>query len=297
MAKSLYETLEVPESASAEEIKKSYRKLARKYHPDINKSAGAEEKFKEINAAYEVLSDAQKKAQYDRFGDSMFGGQSFHDFSRAQGGGVNLDDILSHIFGQGGFGAGKSQNFHFGGAGFGNFGGFGGASGFEEPDLDINDSITIPFESAIVGGSYHYAQNGKDFNIKIPIGIRDGETIRLKEKGLIAKSKVGDLLLKVNVAPSDEYEISGDDLLKDVEVPLKIALFGGKLKVGTLQKEVTLTIPPNTKNGQKMRIKELGLKNRKTQNTGDLYVCLKVVLPKVENLSKELVDLLQSELP
>ncbi|MGX2985107.1 DnaJ C-terminal domain-containing protein [Helicobacter sp. 23-1048] len=297
MAKSLYETLEVPESASAEEIKKSYRKLARKYHPDINKSAGAEEKFKEINAAYEVLSDAQKKAQYDRFGDSMFGGQSFHDFSRAQGGGVNLDDILSHIFGQGGFGAGKSQNFHFGSAGFGGFGGFSGASGFEEPDLDISDSITIPFESAIVGGSYHYARNGKDFNIKIPLGIRDGETIRLKEKGLTSKSSVGDLLLKVNVASSDEYEISGDDLLKDIEVPLKIALFGGKLKVKTLQKEVTLTIPPNTKNGQKMRIKELGLKNRKTQNTGDLYVCLKVVLPKVENLSKELVDLLQSELP
>lgn len=297
MAKSLYETLEVPENASAEEIKKSYRKLARKYHPDINKSAGAEEKFKEINAAYEVLSDTQKKAQYDRFGDSMFGGQSFHDFSRAQGGGVNLDDILSHIFGQGGFSAGKSQNFHFGNAGFGGFGGFSGASSFEEPDLDISDSITIPFESAILGGSYHYARNGKDLNIKIPLGIRDGETIRLKDKGLSSKSSVGDLLLKVNVAPSVEYEISGDDLIKDIEVPLKIALFGGKLKVQTLQKEITLTIPPNTKNGQKMRIKELGLKNRKTQNTGDLYVYLKVVLPKVESLSKELVDLLQSELP
>lgn len=296
MAKSLYETLEVSENASAEEIKKSYRKLARKYHPDINKSAGAEEKFKEINAAYEVLSDAQKKAQYDRFGDSMFGGQSFHDFSRAQGGGVNLDDILSHIFGQGGFGAGKSQNFHFSNAGFGGFSGFGG-SDFEEPDLDISDSITIPFESAILGGSYHYSRNGKDFNIKIPLGIRDGETIRLKDKGLSSKSGVGDLLIKVNVAPSTEYEVSGDDLLKDIEVPLKIALFGGKLKVETLQKEITLTIPPNTKNGQKMRIKELGLKNRKTQSTGDLYVCLRVVLPKVESLSKELVDLLKNELP
>ncbi len=98
MSKSLYDTLEVNENASNDEIKKAYRRLARKYHPDINKDAGAEEKFKEINAAYEVLSDENKKAQYDRFGDAMFGGQNFHDFSRSQGSNVNLDDILASIF-------------------------------------------------------------------------------------------------------------------------------------------------------------------------------------------------------
>ena len=153
MAKSLYQTLEISENASADEIKKAYRKLARKYHPDINKEPGAEDKFKEINAAYEVLSDENKKAQYDRFGDSMFGGQSFHDFRSAQGN-MDINDILSHIFGQGGFGAGTSQNFHssFGGGfgGFGDFGGFGGGV-----DNDILDSITIPFKSALLGGSYH----------------------------------------------------------------------------------------------------------------------------------------------
>lgn len=116
MSKSLYETLEVSQDASSEEIKKSYRRLARKYHPDINKDAGAEEKFKEINAAYEILSDENKRKQYDQFGDSMFGGQNFHDFARGQGN-VNLDDILSQIF-SGGFGG-------FGGANFGNAG-FGG---------------------------------------------------------------------------------------------------------------------------------------------------------------------------
>ncbi|HEF7977553.1 TPA: DnaJ domain-containing protein, partial [Campylobacter jejuni] len=99
---SLYETLEVSKNASADEIKKAYRRLARKYHPDINKEKGAEEKFKEINAAYEILSDEKKRAQYDQYGDSMFGGQSFHDFSRNTGG-VNLDDILKDLFG-GGFG-------------------------------------------------------------------------------------------------------------------------------------------------------------------------------------------------
>jgi curved DNA-binding protein len=106
MAKSLYETLEVSENASADEIKKAYRKLARKYHPDVNKDPKAEEKFKEINAAYEVLSDPQKKQQYDQHGDSMFGGQNFSDFARNQGGGVDLDEILRQMFGGGAAGFG-----------------------------------------------------------------------------------------------------------------------------------------------------------------------------------------------
>lgn len=101
MKKSLYDTLGVAQNASQDEIKKSYRKLARQYHPDINKDAGAEEKFKEINAAYEILSDEKKRAQYDQFGDSMFGGQDFSDFARSNQN-VNLDDILSQIFGGGG---------------------------------------------------------------------------------------------------------------------------------------------------------------------------------------------------
>ena len=113
MSKSLYDTLEISENASESEIKKAYRKLARKYHPDVNKSAEAEEKFKEINAAYEVLSDKEKKAQYDQFGDSMFGGQNFHDFSRNHGSNVDLDEILRQMFSGGSFGGGT-----------GGFGGF-----------------------------------------------------------------------------------------------------------------------------------------------------------------------------
>ena len=111
MSKSLYETLGVSQNASEADIKKAYRKLARQFHPDINKEADAEEKFKEVNAAYEILSDKQKRAQYDQYGDSMFGGQNFHDFASSRGGNVDLDEILRSMFGGGGFGGGSRGGF------------------------------------------------------------------------------------------------------------------------------------------------------------------------------------------
>ena len=142
MSKSLYQTLEVSENASQDEIKKAYRKLARKYHPDVNKEKAAEEKFKEINAAYEILSDEQKRKQYDQFGDSMFGGQNFSDFARSQGGAAGLDEILSQIFGaRGGFNFGS--NFGFGGAGFGGF----------EQDLRYTQAYAYPLSSLSPGAS------------------------------------------------------------------------------------------------------------------------------------------------
>lgn len=292
MSKSLYDTLEINENASTEEIKKAYRKLARKYHPDINKEPGAEEKFKEINAAYEVLSDENKKAQYDRFGDTMFGGQNFHDFSRAQGSNVNLDDILSSIFGQGGFGAG-GNSFRFNGADFG-FGNFGH---HETLNLDVQDQIQIPFESAALGGSYHYNGRSGGFDIKIPVGIKNGETIRLRGKGASQGGRVGDLLLKVNVLESATYQSDGDDLSRNFDISLKTALFGGKIKVQTLYKEVTLTIPPNTKNNQKFRIKAQGIKNRKTSIMGDLYLKANIIIPHTDTLPQELKTMLQTQLP
>lgn len=295
MSKSLYDTLEINENASNEEIKKAYRKLARKYHPDINKEPGAEEKFKEINAAYEVLSDENKKAQYDRFGDSMFGGQNFHDFSRAQGSNVNLDDLLSSLFGQGGFGTGNGSRFHFGGFG-GSNAGFD-FNDFNAPNLDIEDSIQIPFESAALGGSYHYNGRNRGFNIKIPVGIKNGETIRLRGKGVSQGGRVGDLLLKVNVLESATYQSDGDNLSRNFDISLKTALFGGKIKVQTLYKEVTLTIPPNTKNNQKFRIKAQGIKNRKTNIMGDLYLKANIIIPHTDTLPQELKTMLQTQLP
>lgn len=289
MSKSLYETLGVSESATPEEIKKAYRKLARQYHPDINKEESAQDKFKEINAAYEVLSDPEKKAQYDQFGDQMFGGQNFHDFARGQGAGVDLDEILRQMFG-GGAGAGG-----FGGGGFGGFGG-GGFGGFGGLDLDIQARITVPFMTAILGGKHNVSANGQNFDIKIPAGIKSGETMRVRGKGKQYQGQAGDLMLQVEVSESSEYERKGDDLYRKFDVPLKEALFGGKIAVNTPEKEVSLKVPQNTKNGQKFRLKGKGVPNRKTALRGDLYLVANVVLPDVEGMDSELKALLEEKL-
>lgn len=288
MAKSLYDTLEVNENASSDEIKKAYRKLARKYHPDVNKEKDAEEKFKEINAAYEVLSDPQKKAQYDQYGDSMFGGQNFHDFARGQGSNVNLDDILRQMFGQGG---------GFGGAsGFGQSG-FGGFGGFEEPDLDTNAQITIAFDVAVLGGKQHISTNGESFDIKIPEGIKDGQKIRAKGKGKSYHGQRGDLIIKINIASSPEYERDEFTLIKTFNLPLKTALFGGKVEIKTIHKDITLKVPQNTKQNQKFRVKELGVLNRKAGTKGDLHLKANIILPKIDELDEDLVQMLEEKLP
>ena len=296
MAKSLYETLEVSENASEAEIKKAYRKLARKYHPDVNKDASAEEKFKEINSAYEILSDKEKKAQYDMHGDSMFGGQNFHDFSRSQGGNADLDDILRQMFsGGGGFGGGNP----FGGGANPFGGGFGGQGGgfHQEPNLDMETKVTIPFIVSILGGSHSVAVNGDRFDIKIPAGVNSGEKMRVRGKGHSQGGKVGDLFLKITVASNPDYERDGDDLIKTFDVPLYAALFGDKIAIDTLEKEIKLKIPANTKNGQSFRVKEMGAMNRKTKTRGNLYLKANIVLPKVEDLDEDLVTMMQEKLP
>ncbi len=295
MSKSLYETLEIPTTASESEIKKAYRKLARKYHPDVNKDPQAEEKFKEINAAYEILSDKEKKTQYDQFGDSMFGGQNFHDFTRSQGSNVDLDEILRQMFsGGGGFSGGFSgSSSGFGSSGFG--GGF--QQQYQEPNLDIETNVTIPFSVAILGGSHSVSVNGERFDIKIPAGVKTGEKMRVKGKGHAQNGRAGDLFLKITVAQSPEYEREGDDLVKTIDVPLYAALFGEKISVQTLEKEIKLKIPQNTKNGQRFRVKEMGAMNRKTKQRGDLYLKANIVLPKVEDLDKDLVEMMKEKLP
>jgi curved DNA-binding protein len=286
MAKSLYETLGVSENASADEIKKAYRKLARKYHPDINKDPEAQEKFKEINAAYEVLSDPEKKAQYDRFGDQMFGGQSFSDFTRNQGPDIDFEEILRSVFG----------------------GDFGGRGGFDnnfgrqyqrrEPDLNVKQKITVPFIVSVLGGKHHVTtEEGDKFDIKIPAGIKSGETLRVRGKGRSYNGRRGDLLITVDVAPSPVYERKGLDLYKKIDIPLKKALFGGKVKVETPEKEVTLKIPTNTKNGQKFRLREKGFPDRKSGMRGDLLLEANIVLPEVDTIPEDLRKLCEEKLP
>ena len=294
MSNSLYETLGVSEKATSDEIKKAYRRLARKYHPDINKDPGAEDKFKEINAAYEILSDEKKRAQYDRHGDAMFGGQNFHDFASSSGMG-NLDEILKNIFG-GGFSASASG---FGGfssrGGFSGFRQTGGFGGFEdEEDMDSRAKVTIPFDVAVKGGEHSINFNGENIKIKIPNGINNGEKLRIKGKGNGGR---GDLILTVNIAPSDEYERDGDDLYKDVLIPLKTMMFGGKIDVKTPKKDVTIKIAENSKSGQKIRLKGYGVQNRKSGIFGDLYLRARVSLPDVNALDGELAELMKQKLP
>jgi curved DNA-binding protein len=295
MSKSLYDTLGINSDASVDEIKKAYRKLAKQYHPDRNPDdKAAEEKFKEINAAYEVLGDPEKKAQYDQFGDNMFGGQNFHDFARSQGGGVNLDDILRDLFSGGRAGGGFHQGF--GGQGFGGFsqGGFGG---YNEPDLDITARINIDFDTAVLGGKKSVSVNGESFDIKIPAGIKSGEKLRVKGKGKSFQSQKGDLFLLVEVMDSAEYERDGDDLIKHIDIPLKVALFGGKVDVDTLYKSVSLKVPKNTKQNQKFRLKELGVLNRKTNTKGNLYLKSNIILPNIDDLDPSLAGMMEKMLP
>ena len=281
MSKSLYETLDISENASADEIKKAYRKLARKYHPDINKEPEAQEKFKEINAAYEVLSDPDKKTKYDQFGDQMFGGQNFHDFAQGQGANVDLDEILRSMFG--------------GGGGFASSGGFGG---FGMPDLDVRSRITVSFLVSVLGGKHQVTTgDGEKFDIKIPAGIKTGETLRVRGKGRSHQGQIGDLMISVEVSGSSEYERKGSDLYKSIDVPLKLALFGGKIEVQTPDKTVTLKVPKNTKNAQKFRLKEKGFPNRRSGARGDMYLVANIILPDSDDLPEDLRALCEEKLP
>lgn len=292
MSKSLYETLGVSDNATEAEIKKSYRKLARQFHPDINKDPDAEEKFKEINAAYEVLSDKQKKSQYDMHGDQMFGGQNFHDFAQGQGGGADLDEILRQMFGQGGGGGFGGQSGGFGGGGFGGFGG----GHQQQVDLDLEANVTVPFATAILGGKHNVSVQGDSFDIKIPAGIKDGEKMRVKGKGQSMQGQRGNLILNIKIASTPDYERDGDNLVKTFDVPLYAALFGDKIAIETLEKEINLKVPQNTKNGQRFRVKEMGAMNRKTKQKGDLYLRANIVLPNVDTLDEELVEMMKEKL-
>ncbi|WQY58641.1 DnaJ domain-containing protein [Helicobacter pylori] len=291
MSKSLYQTLNVSENASQDEIKKSYRRLARQYHPDLNKTKEAEEKFKEINAAYEILSDEEKRRQYDQFGDNMFGGQNFSDFARSRSASEDLDDILSSIFGRGGFSQRFSQNSQgFSGFNFSNF------SNFAPENLDMTVALNVSVLDTLLGNKKQVSINNETFSLKIPIGVEEGEKIRVRNKGKMGQMGRGDLLLQIHIEEDEIYKREKDDIIQIFDLPLKTALFGGKIEIATWHKTLTLTIPPNTKAMQKFRIKEKGIKNRKTSHVGDLYLQARLILPKTETLSNELKALLEKEL-
>jgi curved DNA-binding protein len=309
--KDYYQILGVNRSANDEEIKKAYRKLARKHHPDVNPGdKKAEERFKDINEAYQVLSDADKRKKYDQFGaewqqyERMGGRPEDFDWSRyggRPGGGQGYTRTVSpeefeQMFGGGG---GFSDFFEalFGGAMRGQRGGFEGFSGGGQsrPRIgqDIEHTVEVTLEEAFHGAtrSLQY-EDGRRIEVKIPRGARTGSRIRYSGQGGqgAGGGTAGDLFLKVEVLPHELFQRDGDDLKVSVPVDLYTAVLGGQVEVPTLERNVRLTIPAETANGRVFRLRGQGMPAaREATRRGDLFVTAEVQLPgQLSDREKEL---------
>lgn len=284
-----YTVLGVSKTASADEIKKAYRKLARDLHPDVNPGdKKSEERFKDVSAAYDLLSDPVKKGKYDRGEIDASGAEKarhHHQRSRAGGaaggrfrdfdfGGVDADDILSDIFGRRG-------------------GGFGGARG-PLKGADQHFSLKVAFTEAALGVTKRITlPMGKSLDIRIPPGTEDGQTLRLKGQGAAGAGggAAGDALIEITVEPHPFFTRSGKDIHLDLPVTLAEAALGAKVTVPTLDGRVSLTVPPAANSGTTMRLKGKGIGDPKGQHRGDQYVKLIVMLP--DKPDAELVNFLK----
>jgi DnaJ-class molecular chaperone len=276
--KDYYKILGVSRSATQDEIKATYRKLARKYHPDVNPGdKKAEEKFKEINEAYEVLSDPKKRELYDRLGPNWKAGTEFTPPPGWENIRIDFGD-----FGFGRPGGGFSDFFE---TLFGDLRGRGQGATREAvwstPGADVESEITLTLEEAHRGVTRHVTlSNGKSLEIKIPAGVREGSVIRLAGQGDsgMAGGRPGDLYLRVRVQPHPVFEVSGDDILVEMPIAPWEAVLGMMIRVPTLNGAVEVTVPPGSQGGQKLRLREQGL-NRRRGGRGDEYVRLKIVVP------------------
>ena len=273
-----YQVLGVSKSASADEIKKSYRKLAKQYHPDANQDdKSAQAKFSEITEAYEVLSDSDKRAKYDQYGQHWNkvqggpGGGGFNPFGGGGGGGAagfDFEDLLGGMFGGGG-GRGGSP-----------FGG-GGRRAQPTKGANVETEIRIPFQMGITGGEYELTVNGERLTVKVPAGMDGGGKIRLAGQGNPGSAGPGDLIVTVRISPHPWFRKDGSNLLVDVPVTPLEAVLGGKVDVPTLMEgTIVMTIPPGTNSGAKLRLRGKGSIDRKTKKQGDQLVVIKVVAPK-----------------
>ena len=285
-----YEVLGVSKSASDDEIKKAYRKLAVKYHPDKNPGdKEAEAKFKEINEAHDVLSDKQKRARYDQFGHAGVGGSS----GGAYGG------FSGNPFGGGFNYGGQTFNFDFGGGGLddilGNLFGFG-AGGARRPrrGADYQTSVTLTFEEAIFGTTKTVTADGKDLKIKVPAGIDDGMSIRLRGKGGPAPeggSEAGDLYVKIRVKPHKSLTREGAIILSEEKIDMVDAALGCEIDVETVDGKITMKVPAGTQSGTPFKLSGHGVPFRADGDRGPHIVTVIVETPK--NLSKKQKELLE----
>lgn len=300
--KDYYDLLGVSKKASGEEIKRAYRKLAMKYHPDRNPNKKeAEERFKEINEAYAVLSDKEKRKQYDTFGAEGFRQRfSQEDIFR----GFDFDEILSGIFG----GRGRRES-RFGGRGGFDFGDlFSGQGGFQDMGRmpqkgeDILYELSISLEEAASGGEKRvsYRKNGRigEVSVKIPKGIPTGKKLRLAGKGMEGRNggPPGDLYLQISVREHPIFSREGDDLVVEKEVSFSEAVLGTMVEVPTLEGKKRVKVPPGTQSHTKMRLKGLGLPRFQREGRGDELVKVIVRVPKrVSEKSKKLIEELARE--
>ncbi len=285
-----YEILGVSKDASDDEIKKAYRKLAVKYHPDKNPgNKEAEEKFKEINEAHDVLSDKQKRARYDQFGHAGVGGAAGNPFAGGNpfgnGGNFNFN--------------GQTFNFDFGGGGFddilSSIFGFGGGARRARRGADYQTSVVLTFEEAVFGTNKKVSTNsGEQIKVKIPAGIDDGMSIRLRGKGGPAPeggSEPGDLFVKIRVKPHKHLTREGAIILSEEHIDMVDAALGCEIDVETVDGKVTMKVPAGTQSGTPFKLSGHGVPFRADGDRGPHIVTIVVDTPR--NLSRKQKELLE----
>jgi len=299
--KDYYKTLGLDKSATKDQIKKAYRKLAREYHPDVNpNNSEAEQKFKEVNEAHEVLSDDEKRQKYDQLGADWQRYQQAGSAGRGPGnGGGGFDWSQYEQGGFGGFGGGAGG---FEGADFSDFfssifGGMGGGragSTRSGAGQDYQAELELTLEEAYQGGPRTITVNGKNLRLTVQPGVEDGQKIRLRDQGGPGRNggPSGSLYITFRIAPDPRYTRTGNDLTMEVPVSLYKALLGGEQVVDTLSGPVKIKIKPETQNGTRLRLRGKGFPVYKQAGQfGDLYLRLNLTLP--QNLSTQEKELIQ----
>jgi curved DNA-binding protein len=309
-----YQVLGVGREASAEEIQKAYRKLARKYHPDVNREADAETRFKEIAEAYEVLKDPEKRAKYDRFGQAWKARQSgaapppgFEEFrfdlgdlgDAFGGGGSGFSSFFEMLFGQAARAAGETPR--------GSWASWSGEGrgGWARPGANQEVTLEIPLEEAARGGLRDLSLLGPDgatrrLKVNLPRGIRTGQVVRVPGQGSAGRggAPAGDLHLRVEIHPHPVFRLEGRDLHMTLDVAPWEAALGGEADLATLDGRVRVRIPAGTSSGRRIRVRGRGFPGGKGEEPGDLIAEIRIVVPaKLAREEKELFEKLRDQSP